>query len=79
MEAERLKLIDFNISKRKEIKYEKNSKDNMKMLTHFGTIEFSAPEMLEGYNEYSEQVDLWSAGVILYYMLSGKLPFTGEQ
>jgi serine/threonine protein kinase len=61
------------------ILYDYNSKHNMTLRTHIGTLEFSAPEILQGYNEYSEQVDMWGAGLILYFMMSGENPFKGSK
>ena len=57
-------IIDFNVS---HIKKHKKTK----MMTKTGSIIFSAPEILySGY--YDEKIDIWSAGVVLYMMLSGK-------
>lgn len=41
-----------------------------------GTPVYMAPEAFDGTR--NEQTDLWSAGVILYQMLSGTLPFPGR-
>lgn len=47
------------------------------MWTYTGTVAFSAPEIFAG-GIYNEMVDLWSAGVILFVMLSGELPFNSD-
>ena len=47
------------------------------MKTFCGTSYYMAPEVIKG-EEYSELCDLWSAGVILYIMLSGEPPFFEE-
>ena len=63
-----LKLLDFGLSSR--------IKKNEKLNNTVGTAYFIAPETIKG--EYDEKCDMWSIGVILYYILSGKFPFTGN-
>ena len=62
-----IKLIDFGLS---------NTYENGKLLsTACGSPIYAAPEMLEGKLYKGSTVDIWSAGVILYYMLCGNFPF----
>lgn len=42
-----------------------------------GTPSYIAPEILKQF-PYNEKVDIWSAGVILYELLSNELPFKGR-
>ncbi len=42
-----------------------------------GTLEYIAPERIRG-DESDPRSDLYSAGVVLYEMLSGRLPFTAQ-
>src|SRR5262245_12074135 len=41
-----------------------------------GTVHYMAPEIATG--NYNKQVDIYAAGIILYEMLTGKVPFEGE-
>ena len=63
-----LKIIDFGTSKIFDT--------SMKMTQKYGTAYYIAPEVLR--REYTEKCDVWSCGVILYILLSGKPPFYGR-
>jgi len=75
-----VKITDFNVSKfidKGKKQYTGLSKENYKMWTYTGTIAFTAPEVLAD-TEYTEIVDVWSAGCVLYTMLCGYQPFQAE-
>ena len=63
----RLFIIDFNVARKHD-----PEKETMKSNT--GVVQFSAPEMFTS-EPYTNKVDIWSAGIILYMMLGGMQPF----
>jgi calcium-dependent protein kinase len=63
-----IKVIDFGMSQRF---------DHEKFMTEkVGTAYYVSPEVIKG--KYDEKCDIWSAGVILYILISGYPCFNGE-
>lgn len=46
--------------------------------TTCGTPAYIAPEILKHAPYHGERVDVWSCGIILYYMVAGELPFDDD-
>ena len=44
-----------------------------------GTLEYMAPEVLQGASYDPQPADIWSIGVILFCMLSGNFPFADKR
>lgn len=63
-----IKIVDFGLSNVYKDKSEK-------LTTACGSPCYAAPEMVAGKPYFGLQTDIWSAGVILYAMLCGYLPF----
>ncbi|CAK9163155.1 unnamed protein product [Ilex paraguariensis] len=63
-----IKLADFGLAVR--------ITDGQSLTGIVGSPAYIAPEVLTG--DYSEKVDIWSAGILLYGLLVGVLPFHGD-
>jgi len=64
-----IKLADFGLS------YTRGSTGSDYMMTQaVGTPIYMAPEVIMGHG-YSQQCDIWSIGIVLHILLSGKAPF----
>ncbi len=63
-----IKLGDFGLATKLEF-------DGERKRTICGTPNYIAPEVLEGKQGHSYEVDLWSLGVIIYTLIIGKPPF----
>lgn len=65
-----VKVGDVGLSKRLESDHRKAHTQSV------GTVYYMAPEVARG--EYGPEIDVYSLGVMLYELITGKLPFNGE-
>ena len=63
-----IKIGDFGLATKLEFEGDRKR-------TICGTPNYIAPEILEGRNGHSFEVDTWSLGVIIYTLLFGKPPY----
>ena len=66
-----IKICDFGVGKL--------IKPNTILKDQCGTPVYMAPEIIKGEGYHGFPVDIWSAGVALYIMLSGNLPFNKDK
>jgi calcium-dependent protein kinase len=64
-----IKLIDFGFAI--------NIKENPKLTQYLGTPLYTAPEIVEK-EPYNEKVDIWSAGIVLFNMVTGCQVFNDQ-
>ncbi|MEE8340660.1 MAG: protein kinase [Candidatus Neomarinimicrobiota bacterium] len=69
--TESVKVMDFGLARNLE-------KQNVtKVSRTLGTIAYMSPEQIEG-SKVDQRSDIYSFGVVLYEMVTGRLPFVGE-
>jgi 5'-AMP-activated protein kinase catalytic alpha subunit len=66
-EHNNVKIIDFGLGNL----YDSSEKLN----TSCGSPCYAAPELISGEEYNPLKVDIWSCGIVLYYMVAGYLPF----
>jgi MAP kinase interacting serine/threonine kinase len=80
-----VKLCDFDLGSGIKFHSGGGSDTTPLLLTPVGSAEFMAPEIVEAFIEdneldlkYDKRCDLWSLGVMLYILLCGYPPFSGQ-
>lgn len=74
---ERVKLLDFGIAKLNSASQGVN-KSNTQTDAVLGSPEYMSPEQCKGGVNIDAKADMYSLGVIMYRMVSGRLPFNAE-
>lgn len=76
-----VKIVDFGIAQLRLGDEAERNRPNRRRLTRtgmiFGTPEYMAPEQAAGKNA-DQRVDIYASGIILFEMLTGDIPFTGD-
>jgi serine/threonine-protein kinase len=69
-----LKILDFGIAK--------NVHEGDRKLTApdavFGTVDYMSPEQIRSASTVDSRTDIWSLGVILYELVTGRTPYNGD-
>ena len=65
------KVVDFGLAKLGG--RTKLTKDG----TTLGTVAYMSPEQVRG-NKVDQRSDIWSLGAVLYQMIAGRPPFSGD-
>jgi Tol biopolymer transport system component/serine/threonine protein kinase len=77
-----VKVLDFGLAKRTTIPFVVDDRASTRLLVRtepgmvMGTVAYMSPEQARGL-EIDARTDIWSLGVVLYEMVTGRIPFAG--
>jgi serine/threonine protein kinase len=72
-----VKVVDFGVAKMNDIEVPSGGRKLTRTGMIFGTPEYMSPEQALG-KAFDHRVDIYALGAILFELLSGRVPFTGE-
>jgi serine/threonine protein kinase len=65
-----LKIVDFGVFG--------SNRGNVGEKSNAGSLKYMPPEVLQGFNEATPKIDIWSLGIILHGLVLGYLPFSSS-
>jgi eukaryotic-like serine/threonine-protein kinase len=74
-DEETVKVLDFGIAKASSLAADQSTKTG----SLIGSPHYMSPEQVRNSKQVDPRSDLWSMGVIAFRMLTGRLPFPGEE
>ena len=77
-----VKILDFGLAKLTEPQIAESDLETPTLLQSnpglvMGTVQYMSPEQARG-KKVDARTDIWSLGIVLYELLAGRVPFTGE-
>src|SRR5688572_5049482 len=72
-----VKVLDFGLVKLMEVSSDRQDVANTQLGVAMGTLSYMSPEQAAG-EPIDHRTDIWSLGVVLYELVTGQRPFTGD-